>query len=154
MLSSRLVVCKVDKSAKLRNLQDGWNLSELHMKTTAECSYLEQDISFFYLYHRYFMILFYSIMCRSFIQSFFQLIIIPGFFGLPSWKQACHVLNLNMLVIPNIRISSVNCLDWISFLFSACPRGGRYMLYIFLYHTQYLLWLLILFKTKNSPHHF
>nr|XP_019702821.2 DNA polymerase epsilon catalytic subunit A isoform X2 [Elaeis guineensis] len=44
-------VCKVDKAARLRNLQDGWNLSELHMKTTAECSYLEQTISFFYLYH-------------------------------------------------------------------------------------------------------
>ncbi|XP_026665327.2 DNA polymerase epsilon catalytic subunit A isoform X2 [Phoenix dactylifera] len=44
-------VCKVDKTAKLRNLQDGWKLSELHMKTTAECSYLEQTLSFFYLYH-------------------------------------------------------------------------------------------------------
>ncbi|EHA8586834.1 hypothetical protein COCNU_scaffold001050G000020 [Cocos nucifera] len=44
-------VCKVDKAARLRNLQDGWNVSELHMKTTAECSYLEQTISFFYLYH-------------------------------------------------------------------------------------------------------
>ncbi|MED6160431.1 DNA polymerase epsilon catalytic subunit A [Stylosanthes scabra] len=44
-------VCKVDKSAKQRSLQDSWNLSELHMKTTTECSYLEQLISFFYLYH-------------------------------------------------------------------------------------------------------
>ncbi|KAJ0576989.1 putative DNA-directed DNA polymerase [Helianthus annuus] len=44
-------VCKVDKSAKKRNAQDGWNLSELHMKTTTECSYLESSISFFYLYH-------------------------------------------------------------------------------------------------------
>lgn len=45
-------VCKVDKSTKKRNTQDGWNLSELHMKTTAECPYLEQSVSFFYLYHR------------------------------------------------------------------------------------------------------
>lgn len=46
-------VCKVDKTAKVRNVQDGWDMSELHMKTTAECSYLEQAVSFFYLYHRY-----------------------------------------------------------------------------------------------------
>ncbi|KAJ6368932.1 hypothetical protein OIU78_001326 [Salix suchowensis] len=44
-------VCKVDKTAKKRNAQDGWTLSELHMKTTTECSYLEQSISFFYVYH-------------------------------------------------------------------------------------------------------
>ncbi|XP_034688144.1 DNA polymerase epsilon catalytic subunit A-like [Vitis riparia] len=44
-------VCKVDKTAKKRNIQDGWSLSELHMKTTTECPYLEQSISFFYLYH-------------------------------------------------------------------------------------------------------
>ncbi|XP_052190980.1 DNA polymerase epsilon catalytic subunit A-like isoform X2 [Diospyros lotus] len=44
-------VCKVDRAAKKRNPQDGWSLDELHMKTTAECSYLEQSISFFYLYH-------------------------------------------------------------------------------------------------------
>uniref|UniRef100_J3LD65 DNA polymerase epsilon catalytic subunit n=1 Tax=Oryza brachyantha TaxID=4533 RepID=J3LD65_ORYBR len=44
-------VCKVDKSAKRRNIQDGWDLAELQMKTTAECSYLEQTVSFFYLYH-------------------------------------------------------------------------------------------------------
>ncbi|KAI7983738.1 DNA polymerase epsilon catalytic subunit A [Camellia lanceoleosa] len=44
-------VCKVDKAAKKRNPQDGWSLDELHMKTTTECSYLEQSISFFYLYH-------------------------------------------------------------------------------------------------------
>ncbi|PIN09217.1 DNA-directed DNA polymerase [Handroanthus impetiginosus] len=44
-------VCKVDKSIKKRNLQEGWNLSELHMKTTTECPYLEHSISFFYLYH-------------------------------------------------------------------------------------------------------
>ncbi|KAK9127695.1 hypothetical protein Syun_016492 [Stephania yunnanensis] len=44
-------VCKVDKAAKSRNPQDGWNLMELHMKTTTECSYLDQSLSFFYLYH-------------------------------------------------------------------------------------------------------
>ena len=44
-------VCKVDKTAKKRNIQDGWSLSELHTKTTTECSYLEQSIPFFYLYH-------------------------------------------------------------------------------------------------------
>ncbi|GAU25117.1 hypothetical protein TSUD_274060 [Trifolium subterraneum] len=44
-------VCKVDKTAKKRSLQEPWNLSELHMKTTTECAYLEQSISFFYLYH-------------------------------------------------------------------------------------------------------
>nr|XP_043613660.1 DNA polymerase epsilon catalytic subunit A-like [Erigeron canadensis] len=44
-------VCKVDKSAKKRNAKDGWSLSELHMKTTAECSYLASSIPFFYLYH-------------------------------------------------------------------------------------------------------
>ncbi|PPR80400.1 hypothetical protein GOBAR_AA40313 [Gossypium barbadense] len=46
-------VCKVDKTAKKRNAQDGWRLSELHMKTTTECAYLEQAIPFFYLYHRH-----------------------------------------------------------------------------------------------------
>ncbi|KAF7120543.1 hypothetical protein RHSIM_Rhsim13G0107600 [Rhododendron simsii] len=44
-------VCKVDKAAKKRNPQYGWALDELHMKTTTECSYLEQSFSFFYLYH-------------------------------------------------------------------------------------------------------
>ncbi|PHT35292.1 DNA polymerase epsilon catalytic subunit B [Capsicum baccatum] len=44
-------VCKVDKATKKRNPQDGWSLSELHMKTTAECPYLDQSIAFFYLYH-------------------------------------------------------------------------------------------------------
>ncbi|KAK4286365.1 hypothetical protein QN277_002926 [Acacia crassicarpa] len=44
-------VCKVDKTAKKRSLQEPWNLSELHMKTTTECSYLEQSISFLYLYN-------------------------------------------------------------------------------------------------------
>ncbi|GAV76364.1 LOW QUALITY PROTEIN: DNA_pol_B domain-containing protein/DNA_pol_B_exo1 domain-containing protein/DUF1744 domain-containing protein [Cephalotus follicularis] len=44
-------ICKVDKSAKKRSAQDVWSLSELHMKTTTECSYLEQSIAFFYLYH-------------------------------------------------------------------------------------------------------
>ncbi|KAK1323653.1 DNA polymerase epsilon catalytic subunit A [Acorus calamus] len=46
-------VCKVDRGAKSRNVQDGWTLSELQMKTTAECSYLAQAISFFYLYHSF-----------------------------------------------------------------------------------------------------
>ncbi|KAK9279688.1 hypothetical protein L1049_013368 [Liquidambar formosana] len=44
-------VCKVDKTVKKRNAQDGWSLCELHMKTTTECSYLEQSIAYFYLYH-------------------------------------------------------------------------------------------------------
>ncbi|KAI3971229.1 hypothetical protein MKX01_021996 [Papaver californicum] len=44
-------VCKVDKSAKNRNPQEGWKLAELQMKTTTECSYLEQSIGYFYLYH-------------------------------------------------------------------------------------------------------
>ncbi|KAG9455053.1 hypothetical protein H6P81_007957 [Aristolochia fimbriata] len=44
-------VCKVDKAAKHQSIQDGWSLSELHMKTTTECSYLDQPIPFFYLYH-------------------------------------------------------------------------------------------------------
>ncbi|KAF1884802.1 hypothetical protein Lal_00028689, partial [Lupinus albus] len=44
-------VCKVDKTAKKRSLQEPWNLSELHMKTTTECVYLEKSIPFFYLYH-------------------------------------------------------------------------------------------------------
>lgn len=45
-------VCKVDKTAKKRNVQDGWSVSELHMKTTTECTYLDESISFFYLYQR------------------------------------------------------------------------------------------------------
>ncbi|KAK6936184.1 DNA polymerase epsilon, catalytic subunit A, C-terminal [Dillenia turbinata] len=44
-------VCKVDKTARKRNVNDGWSLGELHMKTTTECLYLEQSISFIYLYH-------------------------------------------------------------------------------------------------------
>ncbi|CAI9105576.1 OLC1v1004524C1 [Oldenlandia corymbosa var. corymbosa] len=44
-------VCKVDKKAKKRSDQDSWTLNELHMKTTTECAYLEQSLSFFYLYH-------------------------------------------------------------------------------------------------------
>ncbi|KAH7542023.1 hypothetical protein FEM48_Zijuj02G0029500 [Ziziphus jujuba var. spinosa] len=43
-------VCKVEKTAKKRSIQDSWGLKELQMKTTTECSYLEQS-SFFYLYH-------------------------------------------------------------------------------------------------------
>ena len=45
-------VCKVDKTAKKRNIQDGWSLDELQMKTTTECNYLEKPISFFFVYHR------------------------------------------------------------------------------------------------------
>ncbi|KAG2397467.1 DNA polymerase epsilon catalytic subunit [Vigna angularis] len=41
----------VDKTANKRSLHEPWNLSELHMKTTTECVYLEQSLSFFYLYH-------------------------------------------------------------------------------------------------------
>ncbi|KAL2328488.1 hypothetical protein Fmac_021915 [Flemingia macrophylla] len=44
-------VCKVDRTANRRSLQEPWNLSELHMKTTTECAYLEQSIPFFYFYH-------------------------------------------------------------------------------------------------------
>ncbi|PKA64815.1 DNA polymerase epsilon catalytic subunit A [Apostasia shenzhenica] len=44
-------VCKVDKFTKAQNIPDSWKLSELHMKTTTECPYLEQSVSFFYLYH-------------------------------------------------------------------------------------------------------
>eukprot|EP00268_Persea_americana_P026628 TRINITY_DN2608_c0_g1_i2.p1 TRINITY_DN2608_c0_g1~~TRINITY_DN2608_c0_g1_i2.p1 ORF type:complete len:2201 (+),score=389.42 TRINITY_DN2608_c0_g1_i2:181-6783(+) len=44
-------VCKVDRGTTHRNVQEGWSLSELHMKTTAECSYLEQAMPFFYMYH-------------------------------------------------------------------------------------------------------
>lgn len=53
-------VCKVDKAAKKRNPQDGWSLSELHMKTTTECPYLDQSITFFYLYHRQVRVPFHS----------------------------------------------------------------------------------------------
>ncbi|KAF6166038.1 hypothetical protein GIB67_012935 [Kingdonia uniflora] len=44
-------VCKVDSTAKKRNSQEIWKLSELHMKTTTECPYLEKSIPFIYLYH-------------------------------------------------------------------------------------------------------
>lgn len=44
-------VCKVDINARNHNLKDGWNLSELHMKTTTECPYMQDPVSFFYLYH-------------------------------------------------------------------------------------------------------
>ncbi|XP_020214340.1 DNA polymerase epsilon catalytic subunit A isoform X3 [Cajanus cajan] len=44
-------VCKVDKTANRRSLQEPWNLSELHMKTTTECPYLDQSIPYFYFYH-------------------------------------------------------------------------------------------------------
>lgn len=45
-------VCKVDKTAKKSNPEDGWTVGDLHMKTTTECPYLEKSPSFFYLYHR------------------------------------------------------------------------------------------------------
>uniref|UniRef100_A0A9I9CFW7 DNA polymerase epsilon catalytic subunit n=1 Tax=Cucumis melo TaxID=3656 RepID=A0A9I9CFW7_CUCME len=41
-------VCKVKKTAKSWNIQDGWSLDELQMKTTTECSYLEKLIPFIY----------------------------------------------------------------------------------------------------------
>lgn len=44
-------VCKLDKTAKKGNPEDGWSVGDLHMKTTAECPYLEKSPSFFYLYH-------------------------------------------------------------------------------------------------------
>ncbi|KMT05520.1 hypothetical protein BVRB_7g176430 [Beta vulgaris subsp. vulgaris] len=44
-------VCKVDKAAKKRNAQAVWSLNELQMKTTTECRYLDNSLSFFYLYH-------------------------------------------------------------------------------------------------------
>ncbi|CAA6660705.1 unnamed protein product [Spirodela intermedia] len=44
-------VCRVDRNARHRNAQDGWNLSELHMKTTVECSYMELAFPFCYLYN-------------------------------------------------------------------------------------------------------
>lgn len=61
-------VCKVEKTAKVRNVHDVWNLTELQMKTTAEYSYLEHAISFFYLYHRYVMYLHHvsNILCLGF----------------------------------------------------------------------------------------
>ncbi|XP_010242612.1 PREDICTED: DNA polymerase epsilon catalytic subunit A-like [Nelumbo nucifera] len=44
-------VCKVDRKSMSRDAQSSWGLSELQMKTTTECLYLEQSLSFFYLYH-------------------------------------------------------------------------------------------------------
>eukprot|EP01018_Ginkgo_biloba_P017404 Gb_06608 [translate_table: standard] len=44
-------VCKVDGNARNHNLRDGWNLSELQMKTTTECPYMQDSVAFFYLYH-------------------------------------------------------------------------------------------------------
>ncbi|EPS63800.1 hypothetical protein M569_10982, partial [Genlisea aurea] len=44
-------VCKVDQTVKSKRHHDGWSLSNLHMKTTTECPYLENSIRFFYLYH-------------------------------------------------------------------------------------------------------
>ncbi|ESQ36065.1 hypothetical protein EUTSA_v10006524mg [Eutrema salsugineum] len=44
-------VCKIDKTAKHRNSQDGWKVGELDMKTTTECHYLERSIPLVYLYN-------------------------------------------------------------------------------------------------------
>ncbi|EFJ15355.1 hypothetical protein SELMODRAFT_445541 [Selaginella moellendorffii] len=44
-------VCSVDVKAQKRSLNEGWSLEELHMKTTTECSYLADNVSFIYLYH-------------------------------------------------------------------------------------------------------
>ncbi|CAL9214158.1 unnamed protein product [Arabidopsis halleri] len=44
-------VCKVDNKAKHRNTQNGWEVGELHMKTTTECHYLEHSIPLLYLYN-------------------------------------------------------------------------------------------------------
>ncbi|CAA0178621.1 unnamed protein product [Arabidopsis thaliana] len=44
-------VCKIDNKAKHRNTQDGWEVGELHMKTTTECHYLKRSIPLVYLYN-------------------------------------------------------------------------------------------------------
>ncbi|KAH7426493.1 hypothetical protein KP509_10G003400 [Ceratopteris richardii] len=44
-------VCTVDKKASIKGMQDCWSLEDLVMKTTTECSYLSESLSFFYLYH-------------------------------------------------------------------------------------------------------
>ncbi|TYK05646.1 DNA polymerase epsilon catalytic subunit A-like [Cucumis melo var. makuwa] len=49
-------VCKVKKTAKSWNIQDGWSLDELQMKTTTECSYLEKLIPFIYVYNSVFVL--------------------------------------------------------------------------------------------------
>ncbi|XP_019095087.1 PREDICTED: DNA polymerase epsilon catalytic subunit A-like [Camelina sativa] len=44
-------VCEIDNTAKHRNIQDGWKIGELHMKTTTECRYLDRSIPLVYLYN-------------------------------------------------------------------------------------------------------
>ncbi|CAH8251565.1 unnamed protein product [Arabidopsis lyrata] len=44
-------VCKIDNKAKHRNTQNGWEVGELHMKTTTECHYLERSIPLLFLYN-------------------------------------------------------------------------------------------------------
>ncbi|KAG7653527.1 DNA polymerase epsilon catalytic subunit A C-terminal [Arabidopsis suecica] len=44
-------VCKIDNKVKHRNTQNGWEVGELHMKTTTECHYLERSIPLLYLYN-------------------------------------------------------------------------------------------------------
>jgi hypothetical protein len=45
-------VCMVDPKARNRTLKQGWSLNDLRMKTTTECPYLINNLSFFFLYHR------------------------------------------------------------------------------------------------------
>ncbi|MCO5564216.1 hypothetical protein L7F22_017874 [Adiantum nelumboides] len=44
-------VCVVDKKAAKLGVQDGWSLEDLVMKTTTECPYISESLSFLYLYH-------------------------------------------------------------------------------------------------------
>ncbi|KAI5066379.1 hypothetical protein GOP47_0019003 [Adiantum capillus-veneris] len=44
-------VCSVDKKASQQGLQDSWSLEDLVMKTTTECPYISEALSFLYLYH-------------------------------------------------------------------------------------------------------
>ncbi|KAJ7294671.1 hypothetical protein O6H91_Y241800 [Diphasiastrum complanatum] len=44
-------VCTVDAKARNCNSKDGWSLDDLHMKTTTECTYLSDSLTFIYLYH-------------------------------------------------------------------------------------------------------
>eukprot|EP00250_Pteridium_aquilinum_P003833 c14110_g1_i1 orf=789-5363(-) len=44
-------VCSVDRKTSNQGIQDGWSLEDLKMKTTAECPYIMESLSFLYLYH-------------------------------------------------------------------------------------------------------
>jgi DNA polymerase epsilon subunit 1 len=44
-------VCMVDPKARNRTIKQGWSLNDLRMKTTTECPYLINNLSFFFLYH-------------------------------------------------------------------------------------------------------